>query len=142
MQILSKNDLCSTLWIFVTFNYLYCDLIGLMDANLLRQYLTGTVNGLEMSEHFLLYAGMLMEVPIVMILLSRLLPDSWNAGANLLAGLLKTTVMVITLFMAPSSYYYFFASIEIATTLFITLYATHWLLQLKAAPFQLIIKLD
>ncbi|NBW39177.1 MAG: hypothetical protein EBR30_29995, partial [Cytophagia bacterium] len=67
--------LLSTLWVFVTLNYLYCDLIGLMDSSLLKQYLTGNVEGLVVDETFLLYAGMLMELPIAMVLLSRLLKD-------------------------------------------------------------------
>src|SRR4051812_33154535 len=31
----------STLWIFVTLNYLYCDVTGLMDPDVLKQYLAG-----------------------------------------------------------------------------------------------------
>ncbi len=38
--------LLSTLWIFVILNYLYCDIMGLMDVNLLKQYLTGSVSGM------------------------------------------------------------------------------------------------
>jgi Family of unknown function (DUF6326) len=41
------------LWIFASLNYLYCDVVSLMDSNLLRQYLTGTVNGLEIDRGFL-----------------------------------------------------------------------------------------
>ncbi len=50
---IDKGTLLSTLWIFVTLNYLYCDLMGLMDSNLLKQYLTGTVGGLALNEQFL-----------------------------------------------------------------------------------------
>ena len=59
-----QKNLLSILWVFVTLNYLYCDLIGLMDASLLKQYLTGNVNGLQLNESFLLSAGILMEIPI------------------------------------------------------------------------------
>ena len=37
-----RKILLSTLWIFAILNYLYCDIMGLMDVNLLKQYLTGT----------------------------------------------------------------------------------------------------
>ena len=36
----------STLWIFASLNYLYCDIASLMDPQLLPQYLRGNVNGL------------------------------------------------------------------------------------------------
>ncbi len=72
----NKGNLLSTLWIFVTLNYLYCDLIGLMDSRLLNQYLTGNVEGLTINESFLLYAGILMEIPIAMVLLSKALPKN------------------------------------------------------------------
>jgi hypothetical protein len=40
----------STLWIFVTLNYLYCDVTGLMDPNVLKQYLAGNLGGLQMTQ--------------------------------------------------------------------------------------------
>ncbi len=118
----------SSLWIFVTFNYLYCDLIGLMDASLLRQYLTGKIEGLEINERFLLYAAILIEIPISMVLLSRVLPDKPNAWANIFAAFIKTVVMIVTLFMGkPTEYYWFFACIEILTTIVIFVLAVRWL---------------
>lgn len=124
----NQATVLSTLWIFVTINYLYCDLIGLMDSNFLKQYLTGSVGGMKINEEFLLYAGILMEIPIAMILLSRFLKPSSNAWANITAGMIKTVVMIATLFVgAPTPYYLFFALIEISTTTFIVLYAARWL---------------
>ncbi len=125
-----KKEVLSVLWIFVTLNYLYCDLIGLMDSSMLKQYLTGSVEGLEINEHFLLYAGILMEIPIMMVLLSRILAKKANVWANVFAGSIKTLAMVATLFVGSfTSYYLFFAIIEIATTIFIVGYAIHWLRQ-------------
>ena len=124
----SKKDLFSTLWIFLCFNYLYCDVMGLMDANLLKQYLTGNVEGMEMNETFLFYAAILMEIPIVMVLLSKLLPRKANVWANILAGGIKTLAMVATLFVGTTTQYYlFFATIEIATSGIIVWYAWKWL---------------
>ena len=126
----NQKDLLSTLWIFVTLNYLYCDLIGLMDASLLKQYLSGNIDGLVINESFLLYAGMLMELPIAMVLLSKILHKKANCWANMLAGTIKTVVMIATLFIGTfTTYYLFFATIEIATTIFIVGYAYKWLKQ-------------
>ncbi len=125
---LDKKVILSTLWIFVTLNYLYCDLMGLMDADLLKQYLTGTVNGMDMNGGFLLSAALLMEIPIAMVLLSRILNYKANRWANIISGSFKTIVMVLTLFVGtPTLYYLFFAIVEIACTSFIVIYAWKWI---------------
>ncbi|MGL5888272.1 MAG: DUF6326 family protein [Bacteroidia bacterium] len=131
---IKPKELLSTLWIFLLFNYLYCDLMGLMDSHYLKQYLSGKVEGMEINETFLLYAAILMEIPMIMILLSRLLTKKWNALTNIVAGTLKTAVMVVTLFVGSVSIYYgFFAAIEIAGTVFIVAYCSRWLRMPEAA---------
>jgi hypothetical protein len=125
-----RRVILSTLWIFVTLNYLYCDVISLMSAELLNALLTGVAGGLEMNEQTLLAAGIIMEVSIAMVLLSRVLKYKSNRIANIIAGIIKTLIMVGTLLMGgPSLHYMFFATIEIATTLFIVWYAWTWRLE-------------
>jgi len=131
----NQKTLLSTLWIFVTFNYLYCDLMGLMDSRLLKQYLRGSVDGFSINEEFLLYAAILMEIPISMILLSRVLAPKANSWANMAAGIIKTVLMILTLFVGDfTKYYLFFACIEITTTIFICIYAFKWLQAIRKEP--------
>src|SRR3954467_11237187 len=73
----------STLWIFVSLNYLCCDVSSLMDPELLPQYLRGNVHGLQFSPMFLLSAGILVEIFIAMVLLSRVLRTGRIAGQTL-----------------------------------------------------------
>lgn len=121
------KSILSTLWIFVTLNYLYCDLMGLMDKSILSQFLTGNVDGMEVDETFLLLAALLMEIPMGMVLLSKTLPYKMNKLANIIAGTIKTLVMIITLFVGTATtYYLFFAAIEISTTIGIVIYAWRW----------------
>lgn len=125
-----KKLLC-TLWVFVTLNYLYCDLIGLMDSNLLNQYLTGEIEGLKLTPDFLLGAAILMELPIAMVLLSNILIPKYNWWTNIIVASIKTIAMIATLFVGtPTSYYLFFAIIEISTTLFIIGYCINWMKKL------------
>lgn len=84
---MNKKQLFSTLWIFVTLNYLYCDLMGLMDKNILNQYITGTVDGMTIDGSFLLYAAFLMEIPMAMVLLSVILKHRANRWPISLPGL-------------------------------------------------------
>lgn len=128
----NQPTLLSTLWIFVTLNYLYCDLMGLMDSNLLKGYLKGEIDGLIIDESFLLYAAILMELPIAMVLLSKILKPKYNAMANIIAGSIKTLAMILTLFIGtPTSYYLFFAALEISTTIYIIYLGITWSKTLK-----------
>jgi len=123
----SKKALFSTLWIFALFNYLYCDIMALMDPDMLSQFLTGTVGGMTINAAFLLGAAILMEIPIAMVLLSRVLRYKANRIANIIAGTFMTVVQTATLFMgAPAGYYLFCSVIEIGTTAFIVWYAWQW----------------
>jgi hypothetical protein len=117
----------STLWIFAALNYLYCDVASLMDPELLPQYLAGNVNGLEFTPGFLLGAGILVEIFISMVLLSRVLRYRANRWANIAAGSVMTAVQLATVFFGvPAPYYLFFSVIEIATTVLIVWYAWNW----------------
>lgn len=127
IQLKDRKVILSTLWIFVMFNYAYCDILGLMDSSLLKQFITGTVDGLEISQNFLLMGAILMEIPIAMILLSRILNYKANRLSNIIAAIIKTIAMVMTLFVgSPAAYYLFFGTIEIATTIFIIWFAWSW----------------
>ncbi len=118
----------STLWIFVMFNYLYCDVISLMDPGMLKQYLNGNVGGVQLTQGFFLSAALLMEIPMAMVLLSRVLKFGANRWANVIAGTIMTAVQFSSLFFgsSPTIYYFFFSIIEITCTAFIVWYAWKW----------------
>jgi hypothetical protein len=107
----------STLWVFMLLNYLYCDVVGLYDR-------TFTTN---LSPDALLAASFLMEIPIAMVLLSRVLKNRPNRWANLIAGAFMTVVQLGSFVVGtPTTYYTFFSLIEIACLLFIVWTAWRW----------------
>ncbi len=108
----------STLWVFMLLNYLYCDVMGLYDP---------TLSG-DLSRDALLAASLLMELPILMVLMSRMLNYWPNRWANVMAGGFMAVVQVATLFVGsgPTAYYVFFSAIEIACLLFIVWTAWRW----------------
>ncbi|MBI2390564.1 MAG: hypothetical protein HYV09_13320 [Deltaproteobacteria bacterium] len=119
--------LLSALWVFVMFNYLYADVISLMDPILLPQFVQGQVGPIHITRSFLLAAGAMMEVPIAMTLLAKVLAPRPNRVANLAAALFKTLVVAASLTVGtPSMHYLFFASIELATTIAIAVIAWRW----------------
>jgi hypothetical protein len=115
----------STLWIFATLNFLYCDVVTLMDRA--KDYVAGSIGGIHITQGFLLGGAVLVEIPISMVLLTRVLKYRANRVANIVAGVTMTAVQLLTLLVAtPRPYYAFFSIIEIACTAVIVGYAWRW----------------
>ena len=123
-----RRMILSTLWIFAMFNYLYADVLAVMDPELMKVIASGGVGVVTMTQGFLLGAAVLMETAIAMVLLSRILSFRANKIANIAAGILHTAAVAASMFVGskPTLYYAFFACIEIPCTLFIIAYAWKW----------------
>lgn len=113
----------STLWIFVLFNMVFADIIGFMNPGALETIIEGEV-GIEITQKLLLVFSIMLEIPIAMVFLSRILEYRSNRWANILAAIL-TILFVIG---GGDTYlsYIFFASIEVVTMLFIIWLAWNW----------------
>jgi hypothetical protein len=115
-----RKVLLSTLWVFATLNYLYADVVTLMDP-------VKHTGSIQLTPGFLLGASILVEIPMAMVLLSRIVPYQANRWVNIIAGTVMTVVQLVTLFVGtPTLYYLFFSVIEVATTAFIVWYAWTW----------------
>jgi len=126
---MNKNPkvLLSTLWLFATLNYMFCDIFTLFHSESLKQLMTGEMGGMIISQTFLLGFAILMEIVMIMIVLSRFLPYKSNRILNITVGLLMTFVQGYTLFTADNTLHYiFFSFVEISTTIFIVYYAWNW----------------
>jgi Family of unknown function (DUF6326) len=112
----------SLLWIFYMFNAAYIDITTL--------YYSVFINhkpAVHYTQAFLLGAGVLIEISIVMILLSRILKYRANRWANIIAGIFLGVVQLVTLFIrTPTLAYVFFSIILVATTAVIVWYAWRW----------------
>ena len=121
----------SLLWLFALLNYLYADVVALFD-------IVGSPN-LADAPHLppwaLMSSAVLMEIPIAMIVASRLLPFKANRLANIVAGAFLTLVNGVLTFIPPLihgtftpalSEYLFFATIETVATSAIIWQAWTW----------------
>jgi hypothetical protein len=101
----------------------------LTDPDSLKQYLTGNINGIQITEGFLLSAALLMEIPIAMVLLSSVMPHRAISWANIIAGMVMTLVKIGSLFMGsgPKVFHAFYSTVEIECTAFIVWYSWCWL---------------
>src|SRR5574343_1866359 len=91
-----RRNVISTLWIYVTVNYIYCDVFSLHHAPGLQKLLTGTVEGFEISELFLLAFSIVMELPMLMIVLAKILPIKTNRIANCTVAFVMTSIQLWT----------------------------------------------
>jgi hypothetical protein len=127
-----RRVLLSTLWIFAVLNYLYADVIGLTFNRVLQpeawaQLGSGYVGSIRITQGFVLMTAVLMETAIAMVLLSRVLHYRPNRWANVGVGSLHTAAVAWSLSGGDLNVFYaFFATIEIACTLFIIWYAWTW----------------
>src|SRR5580692_2852971 len=120
----------SLFWIFALLNYLYADVVALFA-------IVGSPN-LADAPHLppwaLLGSAVLMEIPIAMIVASRLLPFRANRLANIVAGAILTLVNGFLTFVPPLvgartpalPEYVFFATIEPVCTSVIIWQAWTW----------------
>ena len=63
----------STLWIVVTFNIVFADILSFISPGFLEEVITGYAGEIQITEALLLVFAVLLEIPIAMIFLSRLL---------------------------------------------------------------------
>ena len=101
----------STLWIVVMFTMVFADILGMMMPGVLQKMSAGDV-GVPVTQELLLVFAILLQIPIAMIYLSRVLKPTANRWANTVAAIL-TTVFVVG-GGSPYLHYYFFATVEIA----------------------------
>ena len=122
---LGPRSVVASLWLFAILNYLYCDLLSMMDPVFLRALLTGSVGGITFNQAMLLGSGVLMSVPMGAVLVSRIAPHRLARWSSVVAGAVMTVVQAGTLTFGstPTPLYLYFSAIEIATTAVITWYA-------------------
>jgi hypothetical protein len=109
----------SALWLFAMLTYTYGDVVTLMDPV--------KHGSIQLTEGFLLGASIFMMIPITMVLLSRILKYRLNRLTSIIAGIVMTISLILTLFAAvPTMYYLFFSVIEITCTSLIVFFAWKW----------------
>lgn len=78
-----RRILLSTLWIFVLLNILFRDVHELFRPGVLDAMASGVMNGREVTEQVMLAGAIAVELMIVMVILSQILPQSLARWGNL-----------------------------------------------------------
>ncbi len=114
----------STLWIFVLFNIIFSEFHKLLQPGFLEEVMTGTIYGVQMTQEVLLLGAIVLEIPIAMGLLSRVLKYSVNRWANIIAGAI-TMALVIGNGSTDLDNIFFTTMVVVSTSL-IVWYAWQW----------------
>lgn len=124
----NRRNIYSSLWTYASLNYLYCDLAAFMDANMHKQYHTGTVDGFEMTPGFIAASAVMMQIALANVFLPQIIKnDKTLRWVQIASGTIMTLVQSATLFAdKPTSYYAVFSGVEIAATACITFDAIRW----------------
>jgi len=124
----NRRSVYSSVWAFASLNYLYADLVGVMDKNKLVQYQTGVVEGVKITPKFLTVAAAFMQIPIANVFLPHLIKNEKTLRwVQIASGTIMTLVQSGTLFVGkPTPYYALFSAFEIAATTYITIDAIKW----------------
>jgi uncharacterized membrane protein YhaH (DUF805 family) len=122
-----KRILLPLLWVFMMVNYIFCDVFSLFHSETLNQLLSGTVDGIELDEKFLFIFSIIMEIPMLMILVSRLAKHRINRILNVVFPIVLIVIQVGSLTAGSNTMHYiFFSCVEIATLLVIMRVACSW----------------
>ncbi|HEX5643439.1 MAG TPA: DUF6326 family protein [Thermoleophilia bacterium] len=108
------NDLgtrISTLWIVVMFNMVFADILTFIKPGALQELWAGQA-GVQITTGVLLGFAILIEIPIAMIFVSRVLKPRANRWANTVAAVITTAFVVGG--GSLTAHYVFFASVEVA----------------------------
>lgn len=126
--ILNRPMLLSKLWVFLSLNYILCDLISNMEMSALRGLLDGEIAGITMTQEFLLFAAITLEIPFLMVVLSAVLPYKANRIINIGVGILMMIYQLGSFFVGSDAtlHYIFFSGIEVIGNVVIVILAFRW----------------
>jgi hypothetical protein len=122
------SGLMSKIWVFLSLSYIYCDVLSNMESPVLRMLLEGNIDGIPMTQGFLLLAGISLQIPFVMVILATILPYRANKVTNIAAAIIMIIYQLVSFFMGSdiTLHYIYFSAVVILGSIAITVLALRW----------------
>jgi len=117
------TETISTLWIVVMFTMIFADILSFITPGMMKQVIEGTTD-VKITQPLLLVFAFLLQIPIVMIFLSKILSRKINRILNVAAAII--TILFVIGGGSNYLHYYFFASIETICMIAIIVIALKW----------------
>lgn len=122
---LTNNSVISALWIFYMLNLFARDIHELGRPGMLEQVMSGTIDGVKVTELLMLMGGLMAAMPIAMALASLVMSRNISRGLNLVFAPLTIAMTVMTN-LEPDLDNLFFAGLQIAAMLVAVRIAWYW----------------
>lgn len=110
----------SILWIVVMINMIFADILSFMLPGFLNDIMIGN-SPFKITQEIMLVFALILEIPISMIFLSRVLKSRSNRWANIIASAI--TIIFIIGGGSLTLHYIFFGIVEVVILLIIIKYA-------------------
>lgn len=122
------SGLMSKIWVFLSLSYIYCDVLSNMESPVLRMLLEGNIDGIPMTQGFLLLAGISLQIPFVMVILATILPYRANKVTNIVAAVIMIIYQLVSFFMGSdiTLHYIYFSAVVILGNIAIIVLALRW----------------
>lgn len=101
----------SLLWVTVSLNIVFADVLSLYVPGVLPEVMNGTVEGVTLSESLMLVAAFFIQIPITMIILTYLLSPRLLRPVTMVAVLITAAFVIGGGSLKP--HYLFFAFCEV-----------------------------
>lgn len=121
---LQTREVVSVLWIVVMFSMAFADILSFITPGSLQQMMTGYAGEIKITQSLLFVFAILLEIPIAMIFLSRVLKKSVNRILNIAASLI--TIAFVIGGGSRTMHYVLLASIETVCMLAIIVMCIRW----------------
>lgn len=121
---IDPKTLISTLWIVVMINMLKADILSLYIPGAAEEVAKTAASTGTPIPQLMLGGAIMMEIAIVMIILSRLLPYGVNRWANIIVSII--TIVFVVGGGAAYPHYIFIATVEVICLLLIIWQAWQW----------------
>jgi hypothetical protein len=121
---MNRKEKMSLLWIVVMLNMAFADILTFILPGSLQEIMAGDMGGLRPTQAMLLAFAVLIEIPIVMIVLSRMVKRHVNRILNIIASLI--TIAFVVGGGSLTLHYIFFAGMEVACMVLIVLMCVTW----------------
>ena len=120
LESMDIKERISILWIVVMMNMIFADILSFMLPEFLNEVMTGNTP-IQITPGILLVFAIILEIPIIMIFLSRVLDGKANRWANIVAAVI--TIIFVVGGGSLHLHYIFFGAAEVLILLLIMTYA-------------------
>ncbi len=115
----------TVLWIFVVLNFFARDIHEMIRPGMLEQMMSGTIDGVVITEALMLLGVAMIEMPILMTVLALVLPRRINRWTNVCTSVL-TMAMIIAGNLDPDLDNLFFMGVQLIALIIIVRVAWRW----------------